>query len=227
MKRSLWVLVGTALALAGAATGATAPTARLASGLDRLRATGIAAANQTTDVACDNGQDRDEAGACPGEGGPTRGFTLFSGAATRPPPPTATQKPATPAPPATRSTPPVASAETFRCPAACDLRVTFKAGASELAADSEARLVQFAASLRDPAAAHRRYEIGGHTDASGSVEKNLSLSLARAHAVKAFLVAHGVAGSRLDVKGYGAAGLAWPNAPNDPRNRRIEARVVN
>ena len=66
-----------------------------------------------------------------------------------------------------------------------------------LTQDSEVKLGQFAAALRDPSLVRKRFEIAGHTDASGSAEKNLSLSQARAEAVKSYLVAHGVDGARI------------------------------
>jgi len=180
-------------------------------------------------AACENGEARDESGACPNidDSTSTRGFTLFSGSAVKPKASAAATPPPTPNAMAAREMRPAVATETLKCGAFCDLKVSFKTGSTELTADSEAKLVQFAAALRDPSSARKRYEIGGHTDASGSPEKNLSLSQARAEAVKAFLVAHGVPATRLEAKGYGAEGLVLPNSPNDPRNRRVEARLLN
>ena len=184
-------------------------------------------ADDPAKAPCENGEERDESGACPtvDDSTSTRGFTLFSGSAAKPH--GAAVKAPAPVAAAAREVRPAQATEVLRCGALCDLKVSFKTGSTELTSDGEAKLAQFAASLRDPSQARRRYEIGGHTDASGSPEKNRSLSQARAETVKAFLVSHGIPAARLEAKGYGAEGLAVPNAPNDGRNRRIEARALN
>ena len=175
--------------------------------------------------ACENGEERDASGACPvvDDSAAQRGFTLFSGSMAKP----QAAAPRTASSAAVKDMKSAQPSQTVRCGVQCDLKVSFKPGSAELTADSEAQLVRFADALRDPTLARRRFEIGGHTDASGSAEKNLELSQARAESVKAYLVAHGVAASRLEAKGYGAEGLAIPDQPHDPRNRRVEARALN
>ena len=69
-------------------------------------------------------------------------------------------------------------------------------------------------------------EVGGHTDNVGKAAYNMSLSDRRAAAVKDWLVAHGVAASRLSSRGYGDT---VPLVPNDSdahraRNRRVELK---
>jgi len=71
-----------------------------------------------------------------------------------------------------------------------------------------------------------KVEVAGHTDNTGPRALNDSLSTARAEAVKAFLVEHGVEADRMTVKGY-----AWdqPVASNKTasgraQNRRVELR---
>ncbi len=74
-----------------------------------------------------------------------------------------------------------------------------------------------------------KVEIQGYTDNIGPEKYNVKLSERRAQAVKDYLVAHGVAASRLTVKGYGSANPVASNKTADGRamNRRIEFKVIN
>ncbi|NML18797.1 OmpA family protein [Azohydromonas caseinilytica] len=76
--------------------------------------------------------------------------------------------------------------------------------------------------------AGRRFEVVGHTDDRGARAANLQLSAARAEAVKAYLVARGIAATDIQTSG---AGPDRPVADNQSpegraRNRRIEFRVL-
>lgn len=69
-----------------------------------------------------------------------------------------------------------------------------------------------------------RFEIGGHTDNTGTTDRNNILSQERADAVKNQMVKMGIDEGRLTTKGYG---LSKPvakndNAENKARNRRVE-----
>jgi outer membrane protein OmpA-like peptidoglycan-associated protein len=73
-----------------------------------------------------------------------------------------------------------------------------------------------------------RLLIVGHTDNVGNAAYNKALSLARAEAVKAYLVKKGIAANRFIVKGYGSERPAADNNTPEGRqaNRRVEMTVV-
>jgi OmpA-OmpF porin, OOP family len=68
------------------------------------------------------------------------------------------------------------------------------------------------------------FEVGGHTDNTGSAPHNLTLSQQRAEAVKTQLVAMGIDASRLTTKGYGDTKPIASNATPEGKanNRRVE-----
>lgn len=70
------------------------------------------------------------------------------------------------------------------------------------------------------------YEVvlNGHTDTSGSQKFNMKLSLKRAEAVKARLVADGVKANAIKLFAYGETDLAQPTKDNvkEKTNRRVE-----
>ena len=75
----------------------------------------------------------------------------------------------------------------------------------------------------------RTAQIEGHTDDVGADGTNMRLSQRRAETVKAFLVAQGVAGSRLDTAGKGEAVPLAANttAGGRAQNRRVEVIIAN
>jgi len=88
-------------------------------------------------------------------------------------------------------------------------------------------LSQVAATLRaNPGI--RKVRIEGHSDALGSRELNLSLSQARADAVKAYLVSQGVEADRLEAIGIGPDRPIADNTTSAGReqNRRVEFFIV-
>jgi OOP family OmpA-OmpF porin len=74
----------------------------------------------------------------------------------------------------------------------------------------------------------RHFEVIGHTDAMGGRPANVALSLARAQAVKAYLVGKGLPADSLATSGMGPDQPVASNATDEgrARNRRIEFRVA-
>lgn len=83
-----------------------------------------------------------------------------------------------------------------------DRPIFFEVGKPDIKSESHAILDALAATLvKDKSIG--LVEIQCHTDARGSDQWNLALTQKRADAVHAYLVAKGVAGSRMRAKGYG------------------------
>lgn len=75
--------------------------------------------------------------------------------------------------------------------------------------------------------AHGAYQIIGHTDASGTVAYNLSLSQARADEVVRYMVREcGLDGNVLQAVGMGEGRLKDATDPRADQNRRVEIQVV-
>jgi outer membrane protein OmpA-like peptidoglycan-associated protein len=105
--------------------------------------------------------------------------------------------------------------------------VNFDFDKATLRPDSDAPLSQLLAVLRDDP--KLTVEIGGHTDNVGKSDYNLALSGKRAEAVRAWLIAHGIAASRLTSHGYGDTQPLVPNNSDENRakNRRVEIKKAN
>ena len=75
-----------------------------------------------------------------------------------------------------------------------------------------------------------RIEVQGHTDSTGSAERNRQLSLERAEAVVSALTLYGVVRERLRPGGFGADPPGGDNATEEGRqqNRRVgQTRVTD
>ena len=104
------------------------------------------------------------------------------------------------------------------------LNIPFELNSSVLAPAAVSQLEQLEAALKQETLNNYRFEVGGHTDASGSTEYNRQLSQHRADAVRKFLIERGLSPARLDAVGYGEDRLLHVDRPQDPENRRVEIR---
>jgi OOP family OmpA-OmpF porin len=110
--------------------------------------------------------------------------------------------------------------------ALADRIIEFESGKAALADSGKAILDQMSAvllGLKD-----RKVEVIGHTDNAGSRAGNLSLSQARAEAVKAYVLGRGVHPDMVSVSGEGPDRPVADNRTPEgrARNRRIEFKVV-
>jgi len=100
--------------------------------------------------------------------------------------------------------------------------VQFAVGAATLNPSAREALARFAGIV----ASYRTlvFMVEGHTDPTGNPAKNEALSLARAISVRDYLIAQGVAASKIDVAGLGPANPIADNetAEGRARNRRVE-----
>lgn len=109
---------------------------------------------------------------------------------------------------------------------AIDLEVRFQTGSAKLTPSAKTLLSRLATALKSDALSSSRFEIVGHTDASGSASSNQKLSERRAKSVVEYLAAaHGIAKSRLSAIGRGEEQLKDVLIPNSAANRRVE--IIN
>ncbi|MBK8456307.1 MAG: OmpA family protein [Phyllobacteriaceae bacterium] len=105
-----------------------------------------------------------------------------------------------------------------------DMLVTFEIDSADLTASARDNLAEVARALGDDRLRAARFNVEGHTDASGEAEYNAELSHQRAESVKRFLIENKVDDARLVAIGRGEDA---PRAddPLDPANRRVELRL--
>ena len=101
--------------------------------------------------------------------------------------------------------------------------IYFDTGQDTLRPESDAALAQVGLLMRDDPGL--RLMVEGHTDSTGSMEVNQTLSQRRANRVRdAIVTRYGVAPERLGAAGYGASRPVADNATEQGRamNRRVE-----
>jgi outer membrane protein OmpA-like peptidoglycan-associated protein len=104
--------------------------------------------------------------------------------------------------------------------------VLFATGKSELLPAARRRLTEVARALTRQDK-DSTIIVEGHTDSTGSDERNDQLSRERADAVRSFLVSRGMAADRIRAEGHGESQPIATNATADGRanNRRVEIVV--
>jgi len=108
-----------------------------------------------------------------------------------------------------------------------DFSVDFGFNSSELNENAQTELDSAVKALN--ASSSMTLDIEGHTDGIGDADYNLKLSGRRAQSVKAYLVSHGVAASRLTVKSFGLTNPASSNSTKSGQadNRRVVLKITN
>jgi outer membrane protein OmpA-like peptidoglycan-associated protein len=127
-----------------------------------------------------------------------------------------------PAPqPAAAVVPPPAPPPPPPPPATRDYTVYFDTNSATLSATARQLIRQAAATAQQAGMTH--ITVTGHTDTTGTTQYNQGLSVRRADAVRAELIAQGVPADAIATSGVGESQLAVPTAQgiNEPRNRRV------
>jgi outer membrane protein OmpA-like peptidoglycan-associated protein len=106
-----------------------------------------------------------------------------------------------------------------------DLLVNFEFDSDQLTQAAKDNLDQFAKALQDPRLKGEKFEIDGHTDATGAENYNQGLSERRANAVVSYLASRGLDPSELIAKGFGKTRPRVAD-PYNPENRRVETHLL-
>jgi OmpA-OmpF porin, OOP family len=106
-----------------------------------------------------------------------------------------------------------------------DLLVNFEFDSDRLTSAAKENLDEFAKALHDPRLQGVKFEIDGHTDATGTETYNLGLSERRAAAVVSYLGTQGVDATDLTAKGFGKS-KPRVSDPYSAQNRRVETHLL-
>ena len=105
-----------------------------------------------------------------------------------------------------------------------DFSLKFEYGVYVLTQTDRNQLDVLARALNRPELESARFTVVGHTDTSGDATINLKLSCGRALSAMAYLLARGVAASRLSAYGFGQDQLLPGLPPTSEQHRRVEVR---
>ena len=113
-------------------------------------------------------------------------------------------------------------------PQGVNMKIQFNYDSCVLQPAAYPLLAELGKALKHQALRDKQISLLGHTDADGSDQYNLTLSLKRARSVKNYLVGNfHLAPSRINIFGYGETMPLLPNvnAYNKQINRRVEIRA--
>ena len=105
------------------------------------------------------------------------------------------------------------------------MQIQFDLNSDRIQSASSNSLSNLAMALNSDALRDQRFQIVGHTDASGAYLHNMKLSERRAKAVREYLVTTGIDPARLAPVGKGPTELLDSAEPYSGKNRRVEIRV--
>jgi outer membrane protein OmpA-like peptidoglycan-associated protein len=107
-----------------------------------------------------------------------------------------------------------------------DSGILFDVDKTDLKAAAKSNLTNLATSLQNNP--QTNITIIGHTDTTGTADHNMDLSIRRAEAVRSYITANNVNGSRLSTLGKGSTEPIAPNSTVSGRaqNRRVEIVIV-
>jgi OmpA-OmpF porin, OOP family len=108
-----------------------------------------------------------------------------------------------------------------------NLDIRFGNDSNQLTPAAHAQLEQLGAALNSPALAHARFQIAGHTSATGDPKHNQQLSENRARAVRTYLLQHfAIAPERIEATGFGSSRPLSQYAPTAVQQRRVEISTL-
>jgi OOP family OmpA-OmpF porin len=106
------------------------------------------------------------------------------------------------------------------------MQIGFELGSSKVLERDLPKLQRLAEALASDALREARFQVVGHTDATGPLSLNMRLSKQRAEAVTAYLVSQRVDAGRLTPEGRGPNELLDRQRPDAAENRRVELIVL-
>jgi len=107
------------------------------------------------------------------------------------------------------------------------LPIFFEFNSTKLTPEAQALLDKVGAALASDELGEFRFSVEGHTDSIGTDAANLSLSEARAAAVKEYLIAQGVPTVRLATTGHGESNPVGSNETDEGRQRNRRVELIN